>query len=554
MNSHVTIHSDRQASRFQKFALVAAFFVLFGSAAVALEPAEVALVAAEGSSESQALAKYYCQQRGVPLENICLVAVPKGEVLDRSTWQKDVRPAIRSWLMEGERRERIKCLVTLWDVPLKIAPADASELKPYREALRGERDRRLLLMKQIASELDSIAKGEPLDTSTKLRAQDTLSTLTLLLEGKLQEAQTALSQQAAGDPLELAAKRQRLQQLATQVGGLRVILQGLKVRINQSGTNTPANLIAEFSLLRGRALGYEEARALLELQPAGPNRDLAALELLERSVGLLGAVEWLNNELDTAKKNETGASFDSELSLVLWPEDYHLLRWQPNDLRAGLEDSPLRATSHTLMVSRIDGPSLAIAKRLIDDAMAVEKAGGLKGKVYLDARGLAKSNPSAEGQRSLKPGSYEDFDQSLLKLAEGLRQTEGMEVVLDQSPELFGPGDCPETALYCGWYSLANYVDAFDFERGAVAMHLASAEAKTLREENVKNWCKCLLDDGVSATIGPVYEPYLLAFPRPDAFFKELTGGNTLVESYYRTKPFNSWMMVLVGDPLYRPY
>ncbi len=57
------------------------------------------------------------------------------------------------------------------------------------------------------------------------------------------------------------------------------------------------------------------------------------------------------------------------------------------------------------------------------------------------------------------------------------------------------------------------------------------------------------------ATIGPVYEPYLVAFPRPDGFFAELLEGErTLVEAYYRTKPFNSWMMVLVGDPLYRPF
>ena len=33
-----------------------------------------------------------------------------------------------------------------------------------------------------------------------------------------------------------------------------------------------------------------------------------------------------------------------------------------------------------------------------------------------------------------------------------------------------------------------------------------------------------------------------------------LTGKYTLVEAYYRTKPFNSWVMVLVGDPLYNPF
>jgi len=33
-----------------------------------------------------------------------------------------------------------------------------------------------------------------------------------------------------------------------------------------------------------------------------------------------------------------------------------------------------------------------------------------------------------------------------------------------------------------------------------------------------------------------------------------VTGKYTLVECYYRTALFTSWMTVLVGDPLYNPY
>ena len=63
------------------------------------------------------------------------------------------------------------------------------------------------------------------------------------------------------------------------------------------------------------------------------------------------------------------------------------------------------------------------------------------------------------------------------------------------------------------------------------------------------------LSDGVAATYGPVAEPYLLAFADPSEFFGLiLTGRFSLVEAYYYTKPFNSWMMLLVADPLYRPF
>jgi uncharacterized protein (TIGR03790 family) len=63
-----------------------------------------------------------------------------------------------------------------------------------------------------------------------------------------------------------------------------------------------------------------------------------------------------------------------------------------------------------------------------------------------------------------------------------------------------------------------------------------------------------MLMDGITATLGAVREPYLHTFPLPDEFFSELFEGSSLVEAYYSTKPFNSWQMVLIGDPLYTPF
>jgi hypothetical protein len=68
-------------------------------------------------------------------------------------------------------------------------------------------------------------------------------------------------------------------------------------------------------------------------------------------------------------------------------------------------------------------------------------------------------------------------------------------------------------------------------------------------------WCKNLLEHGAAATLGPVAEPYTIGFPKPAEFFGTLvTGEYTLVECYWRTERFASWMTVLVGDPLYNPY
>jgi uncharacterized protein (TIGR03790 family) len=252
----------------------------------------------------------------------------------------------------------------------------------------------------------------------------------------------------------------------------------------------------------------------------------------------------LKLSIDRIEGRETGASVDSELSLALF-DKYELYRWQPNILskRASSVD-PVRlaqARISVLMVSRLDGPSPEIATRLVDKAIAAEKT-GLKGTAYFDLRGL--------GGKDL----YSHFDRSLHNLAAFTRSEMQMPAKQERTSKLFAPGSCPQAAIYCGWYSLRKYIDAFDFVDGAVGYHIASFEAVNLRDPNTGQWCASLLQDGITATLGPVAEPYLHTFPEPREFFGELYEGKCLVEAYYRTKPFNSWQMLLVGDPLYRPF
>src|SRR5262249_25705514 len=121
-------------------------------------------------------------------------------------------------------------------------------------------------------------------------------------------------------------------------------------------------------------------------------------------------------------------------------------------------------------------------------------------------------------------------------------------------PRLFAQDECKECALYCGWYSVNHFIDSCKFVRGAVAWHLASFEAVSLRNPQTQ-WCGNLLRHGGAAPDGPVAEAFFVGFPRPAEFFGFLvTGEFTLVECYARTNYFASWRMVLVGDPLYNPY
>jgi uncharacterized protein (TIGR03790 family) len=248
----------------------------------------------------------------------------------------------------------------------------------------------------------------------------------------------------------------------------------------------------------------------------------------------------------TLNHGDTVASVDSEL-MLLWWGDYNLHRWQANLLNWQIPDAARNEKPPILMVSRLDGPSPAIAKRLVDDAIATEKT-GLKGNVHVDARGIAYK-PADGGT------GYGGYDESLREMAKLLKEDAKMPVTLDNKGALFAPQSCTDTALYCGWYSHARYVDCCQFSKGAVAYHIASSEAVSLRNDKATYWCPNLLKDGVAATIGPVAEPYTVGFPKPAEFFGLLvTGEFTLVECYSKTLLLNSWMTVLVGDPLYNPY
>lgn len=520
-------------------------------ASAELLPEEIAVVAAQGNRESEQLAKYYMKQRGIPAENLCQVAMPREELCPRDTWTWAIRPEIRKWLDEHDQDKKLRCLVTVWGVPLKIGPAqeDPERLK-YRQFLEGDRKQRFDLLKQVGQRLDAIAahvlipEPPPDAAGAKPAPATELLAAQADLEKHLQNAQARVAK-LAGDELQQAAGQ--LQQLATLAGGARVVLQGMEKRL-AAEPETPG-LRSQFDMLRGRASGLVEMQMLLEQMPLGYYHDALVLAALERNSGLLGTIEWLDEQLKVVAKNETGASFDSELSLVMWPDDYELLRWQPNFLRTGYESSQWPNVYRTMMVARIDAPTLVLAKGLVDAAIKVEKE-GLHGKAYFDARGMGKLD-----QPNVAPGSYEDYDRAVLATAKGIAEQTNIEVVLNSSPELFQAGECPDAALYCGWYSLAKYVDAFDWAPGAVAYHLASGEATTLRDPGSQAWCKKMIEDGVAATIGPVYEPYLASFPRPEQFFGLLLEGKlSLVECYYRTLPYNSWMMTLIGDPLYRPF
>jgi uncharacterized protein (TIGR03790 family) len=196
-----------------------------------------------------------------------------------------------------------------------------------------------------------------------------------------------------------------------------------------------------------------------------------------------------------------------------------------------------------MLVCRLDGPSAEIVRRMIGDSLAAEQE-GLAGFAYVDARGI-------------KDPGYVEGDNWLYEVANSARR-HGSPVVLDDGPGLF-PELYPMThaALYFGWYTenvAGPFVRPdFRFVRGAVAVHIHSFSASTIREP-LHFWVGPLLTAGAVATFGNVYEPYLSLTPHLDIFHDRLRAGYTFAESAYMAQRALSWMTTFVGDPLYRPF
>jgi uncharacterized protein (TIGR03790 family) len=316
-----------------------------------------------------------------------------------------------------------------------------------------------------------------------------------------------------------------------------LMVRGVPLRVGQK-TLTPEQQTAVKKLSMEIAEQDQQLKALKERDPKN------LTEIKKRDTEL----NTQRRKLNTLSQRESQAAVDSEL-MLLWWDEYELDRWQMNAFYWQLPDSDPSKKQHTLMTCRLDGPSDEIARRLVDDALEVEKV-GLTGKVYFDARGI-KFDPKSGTDRGT---GYAGYDESFREAAALLRQA-GLDVTLDDEQALFKPQSCKEAMLYAGWYSHANFIDCCQYQKGAIAWHLASSEAVTLRNKDSKVWCPNLLKAGVAATIGPVAEPYTIGFPKPAEFFGFLTTGKyTLVECYAKTLYFTSWMTVLVGDPLYTPF
>jgi uncharacterized protein (TIGR03790 family) len=251
---------------------------------------------------------------------------------------------------------------------------------------------------------------------------------------------------------------------------------------------------------------------------------------------------------DNPRLGSNAAAVDSELAL-LPVFGLPLGGFVPNPLYDSANSGELRVgpelATRMILVTRLDGPTPGCVRRMIDDTLQAESH-RLAGQAVIDSRGLTDVT-----------SGYTAGDM-WLREARNLLAEDGWTVTFDDKPATLPATDpVNHVALYLGWYVTnadGPWVTPPDrFVPGAIAYHLHSYAAATLRSET-KNWAGPLLEHGAAATMGAVYEPFLLLTPHLDIFTRRLLDGDSFAEAAYAAQPGLSWMITVVGDPLYRPF
>lgn len=507
-----------------------------------LTPEEVGVIYNTRSEASQKIARHYQEARKIPEENLIPLTVEPEESIDEATYRKTVVPQILRSLADRKLEGSIKCLVTTYDVPLKIGPQKPTEDEQKEVgAYRNEYRSLVAELEGAVGKYDAIGpQGESPATSLPAKKPGEQRKLNDILAEVIHAAQGAAKRVEAMTGPERALAMGDLVKEQDAIWGLSGVLRTIHVRADADESDKGRQQLEDY---RSELQALEDEAGKLEEKIGEAPARQKLTTLRRKSDGVVGQIQQVEMIIALLSMEESDACFDSELMLLENDQNYPRAKWAYNPLQ--VEQYPTMSKGHppkVLMVTRLDGPTVEGVIEMIDTTIKVEQK-GLDGKMYVDARGLKGSD------------GYGIFDSHLRQAAEYLKDNSTMPVILDNQEGLLKAEDCPDAALYVGWYALKHYQDSCQWVPGAVGYHIASYEMTTLHGAHFTGWVPGLLKHGFCGTLGPVAEPYVNAFPKPNLFFPLLLSGEfTQGEVWLVTAPMLSWRVGYIGDPLYNPF
>lgn len=456
---------------------------------------QVVVIAAANSPESKEVADYYCDFRGISSDRIIEIEFPEGATLGRTAWEDSLRASIRTRLEAMDPEAKVTDVVLTHGTPLAVAAwEDDREIKLWEDYYSKAINDVINRINKAHAELARLAQTEPLTVPSPLD----LPTIRAQFQERIEMVQRAIQAKPADAR---QADATALQNQVQAVAGLFPFISSLQQQLqNPPAGQSPNAMQQQLQYLRGRSEMLSQTIQYLEKMPATFERDATIVAMMEQGGGLLDSLTWLQRQLDLVQMNDSMASLDSELAIIFW-NDYRRIGSVPNFLNPAFDGSPLRNTYRTLRVARIDGPTKDSAKALIDRTREAEAITSLEGNVYVDLRGIQSGDPILVRNENWLRAVGNQFN-----------DVKGLTVTTEESAKLFQPGECPDTLVYLGWYSLGKYVPACTFKPGSIAYHLVPGDALRLRDAEQQGWCRGLIEAGATRVIGSVGEavPVLL--------------------------------------------
>ncbi len=363
--------------------LFVCFTTLTAQSALALAPEDLLVVYNHNVPASKTVAQYYATKRGVPFSNLIGVFVPETEHMDWSTFESIMLPEIRLFVKRFQKAGKTPAILLVYGIPIRIQGKNTmSPNSPFTSvAVKKVKEYKGIVL-QLIRQLNQLTKGK--QPATSFNPQNGTKSLLDTAQKSLLNAIKYLN--TTNSDINERENKIKIASLIIRLAGTSPIAKRI-IGISKKASKEVLAILKQDNLLKWNAILEEQ---LVEIQFRGilPEEALQIATTIRIVNGLIGELKFWEGQQKANLDKMTSASVDSELTLLL-RNKYPLAKWLPNPHLINFNYLPIikQIREKTIMVGRLDGPTPDLAKRLVDDAIAVEKT-GLTGTLYIDARGM----------------------------------------------------------------------------------------------------------------------------------------------------------------------
>jgi len=201
---------------------------------------------------------------------------------------------------------------------------------------------------------------------------------------------------------------------------------------------------------------------------------------------------------------------------------------------------------YALIVSRIDAPTLALAKNMVNNSNDLLKQYIIKGKFYLDPYSNKLGILANEYTQDLL-----DFETRTLT---DIDLENFITTYIDPYIDVVIP-KVENDSFVWSWYSDRSNSSFFGTSTANIRGFLYNADADaayTVRDSEIGRWCPLAVEAGYVNCAGAMSDPGYDAFLRPMPFYRSILNRSTIGEAQLYATPFWDWTISFFGDPLSR--